>query len=138
MKKYPEIQSSKGFSLIELLIVVGIIGVLTSFAFGYFGDNVIAANRTEGRTALNETAGSLEKCRSLYGTYNAANCTVTFPITSESGLYTITSVLAATSFTLTATPVSGLAQSNDTDCTSLTLDNTGVQGGTGADATECW
>ena len=131
---------SDGFTLIELMIVVAVLGILTSLAFGFFGDNVIAANRTDGRSALHSTAGSLEKCRSLYGSYNAANCNISSPVSvvSDSGYYTITGSPSATSFTLTATPVAGLAQASDTDCTTLTLDNTGVQGGTGADAAECW
>jgi type IV pilus assembly protein PilE len=74
---------SKGFTLIELMIVVAIIGILSSIAFGFFGDNVIAANRSEGRAELTATAASLEKCRSLYGAYNAGGCNVTGPTTGS-------------------------------------------------------
>src|SRR5210317_1204480 len=56
---------SSGFSLIELLITVSIIGILSSLALISYTDNVIAANRTEGRSALQTAAGTLEKCRSL-------------------------------------------------------------------------
>lgn len=131
---------SKGFSLIELMIVVAIIGILTTVALGFFGDNVIASNRSEGRAALSATAGSLEKCKSLYGAYNSANCNVAATVTSDTNYYTIdtTASITPTTFTLTATPVAGGPQTNDTDCTSLTLTNTGVKGGTGADSTACW
>jgi type IV pilus assembly protein PilE len=128
---------SKGFSLIELMIVVAIIGILSTVALGYYRSNVIASNRTEGRSALQTAAGTLEKCRSLYGTYNNANCNYA-DFTSETGLYDVTSVIAASSFTLTATPVAGGRQADDSDCTTMTLTNTGVKGGTGADSTECW
>ncbi|MGD2170925.1 MAG: type IV pilin protein [Gammaproteobacteria bacterium] len=130
-------KQSKGFTLIELMIVVAIVGILSTVAFGYYRNNVIASNRTEGRSALQTAAGTLEKCRSLYGSYNNANCNYA-DFTSESGLYDITSAIAATSFTLTATPVAGGGQADDTDCTTMTLTNTGVKGGTGADSTECW
>ena len=130
-------KKSKGFTLIELMIVVAIIGIVGSIAMVMYGDYVIAANRTEGRSALQTAASTLEKCRSLYGTYTNGNCNYA-DFQSETGLYDITSALADTSFTLTATPVAGSAQNNDTDCTTLTLTNTGLKDGTGADPTECW
>lgn len=132
-----KMKHSKGFSLIELLIVVVIIGILSSVALGYYRSNVIASNRTEGRSALQTAAGTLEKCRSLYGSYNNANCNYA-DFTSETGLYDVTSAIAATSFTLTATPVAGGRQADDGDCTSMTLTNTGIKGGAGANSAECW
>ena len=130
---------SKGFSLIELMIVVAIIGILSAIAMGFFGDNVIASNRSEGRAGLSATAASLEKCKSLYGAYNAGGCNVANTIATDTNFYSIdTTTRTATTFTLTAAPVAGQPQANDADCTSLTLTNTGVKGGTGADAAECW
>jgi type IV pilus assembly protein PilE len=128
-------RKSRGFTLIELMIVVAIIGIVSTIALGMYRDNIISANRTEGRSALQTAAATLEKCRSLYGSYNHANCNYA-DFNSETGLYSITSAIAATSFTLTATP--GARQTDDTDCTTLTLTNTGLKGGTGADTTECW
>ena len=130
---------SSGFSLIELLITVSIIGILSSLALISYTDNVIAANRTEGRSALQTAAGTLEKCRSLYGSYNHANCNYV-DFTTESNFYKVTADgnILASSFTLTATPVAGEPQARDTDCTTLTLTNTGLKGATGADTAECW
>lgn len=128
---------TKGFTLIELMIVVAIIGILTSVALGFYGNSVIAANRTEARAELNKVAGRLEKCRALYGSYTSSNCSVSFPFTTESGLYTVASTPAATTFTLTATPAKS-PQTGDDDCKTITLTNTGIKGSTGDDATECW
>ena len=132
-------RNSKGFSLIELMIVVALIGILSGIAVAYFGDRAVAANRTEGRSALQTAAGTLEKCRSLYGTYNHVNCNYA-DFQTDSGYYDITAAIpaAGTSFVLTATPVAGRSQARDADCTSMTLTNTGIQGGTGADISECW
>jgi type IV pilus assembly protein PilE len=60
--------------------------------------------------------------------------------TTDTNLYKVTGDgnILATSFTFTATPVAGEPQANDADCTTLTLTNTGVKGGSGADASECW
>lgn len=129
---------SHGFSLIELMIVVGLLSVITMLSLGYFGDNVTRANRTEARAGLTEAAGSLEKCRSLYGSYNSANCNLVFPMATDTNYYSITAALGASTFTLTATPVAGGPQAADGDCTTLTLTNTGIKGATGADTGDCW
>ena len=132
-------KKSAGFSLVEIMVVVAIVGILTAIAANMYSDSVISSNRTEGRSALQTAAGTLEKCRSLYGRYsNAAPCNYA-DFTTESGYYNITiSNLTDTTFTLTATPVPGSRQIGDTDCTTMTLTNTGVKAGTGADPTECW
>jgi type IV pilus assembly protein PilE len=127
-----------GFTLIELMIVLVIMGMLAMVAAGYFGDSVIKANRTEARSALTMAAGSLEKCRSLYGAYNSASCNVAFPIVTDSNYYSISTALNSATFTLTATPVAGETQSKDADCTTLMLTNTGIKSATGADSANCW
>ncbi len=132
-------KKTSGFSLIELTIVVAIVAVLSMIAAGFYRDNVIASNRTEARATLAEVAGSLEKCRALYGSYNHANCNVSFPVLSDSNLYSITaSAMAGTTFTLSANPVPGLSQAGDAECKSLTLTNTGVKGATGDNTPVCW
>ena len=128
-----------GFSLIELLIVVALVGILSAVAVNIYSDQVISSHRTEARAALQEAAGILEKCRSLYGSYNNAGCNYA-DFTTESNYYDIMAngTITSSSFTLTATPVAGSRQMADTECTSLTLTNTGVRDGTGTDPTECW
>ncbi len=127
---------SKGFSLIELMIVVALVGILSVIASNMYADNVIASKRSEGRAGLTATAASLEKCRSLYGAYDNANCTVLPTIMTETNIYSIdTTGTTPTTFTLVATAVG--SQVRDGDCTSLSLTNTGVKGGTPA-VNECW
>jgi len=132
-----KIKQIQGFTLIEVIIVVAIIGILSSIAFSSYSNHIISANRTDGRSALTTASASLEKCRALYGSYNNANCNVTLPFNSVEGHYAISGAPTATTFTLTATPNAG-PQTKDTECTTITLTNTGVQGGTGTDITECW
>lgn len=123
-----------GFTLLELMIVVAIVAILASLAMAYYGDNVTSARRTDGRSALLNNVTRLEKCKATYGVYNNAACTIN--ASSPDGFYTVAVVSDATTFTLTASPAG--AQTGDTDCTSITLDNLGQQAGAGADPTECW
>ena len=124
-----------GFTLIELTIVVAIVSFLMAIGYGYYRDSTLSANRTVARAALQDAAGTLEKCRSLYGSYNHANCSYA-NFTTEKNYYTISVARTATTFTLTATPQTGYAQASDTDCSTLTLTNTGLKGATGGGT--CW
>jgi type IV pilus assembly protein PilE len=128
----------QGFTLIELMMVIGIVAIIAILAVSSYGDNVIAAKRSDGRRALQDTAARLEKCKSMYGSYNSNNCSVKFPVASPEGLYSITARVNNTSFQLTATPAAGSSQNNDTDCTSMTLNHLGQKGGTGAAPNVCW
>ena len=127
-----------GFTLIELIIVVAIVAILASISMGLYTSYIIKANRTDARSALTETATSLEKCRALYGAYDNASCNVSLPLDSEKGYYAISGAPAATSFLLTATPKTGTPQVNDKECSTLTFTNTGIESGTGTDITQCW
>jgi type IV pilus assembly protein PilE len=128
-----------GFTLIELMIVVVIVAILASIAFASYQNNIISANRTDGRKELQRIATTLEKCRALNGTYTT-NCSIAngASITSEKGLYTIAVKVTSSTYSLTATPVSGKTQAKDTDCTALTLNNLGQKSGSGADSSRCW
>jgi len=126
---------SAGFSLIELMIVVGITGILGAIAFPSYIHYVTEAKRSDGPIALMNAAQNLERCFSQTNAYNHADCA--FAVTSPEGHYAITIARTPTTFTLTATPQA--ATHTDLICANLTLTHTGVQGesGTGTVA-DCW
>jgi type IV pilus assembly protein PilE len=136
-----------GFSLIELMIAVVIVGILAAIAIPGYTSYIKRANRTDATKSLAAIAQALERCYSQNFTYSntapnvcAAN---TSPVFSGQGYYSIvvTVVPAAApapeTYTMTATPVVA-PQTTDTACATFTLDSTGLQGSTPSPAKTCW
>ncbi len=134
--------SSSGFTLIELLIAVAIVAILAAIAYPSYMNSVLKSGRADAKVELNDVAQRLQRCFTAYNAYNSSSCAVTTAlnnggILSREGLYNITVSLTATTYTLTAAPVSTKRQSKDVTCGSFTLTHTGVRGSTG-DPAICW
>lgn len=132
-------KNAKGFTLIELMIVVAIIAIITSIGYPSYQDSVRKGNRADGLATITETAQRLERCYTSYGSYNNANCPVQSGATINSARahYKVDVTSASSTYTLVATPVSG-QQLKDTKCTTFTVDNTGKKTATGSDYLHCW
>lgn len=133
---------SRGFTLIELMIAVAIVAILAAIAIPSYTQHVVKSNRTEAKTILMQTAQALERCYSRFSAYNASDCSVSFPVNSESGHYQMTEdgqTINATSYTLTAVP-QGTQATRDTKCGNFTLTQNGTRGvsAQGADPNDCW
>ena len=128
-------RGQQGVTLVELMIAVGIVGILAAVAYPSYRNQVMRTTRTEARTALEQRALQLEKCFTRYMSYNNANCAAgQAAANSSTAHYSITISNPggnATSFTLTATPQG--AQAADTQCATLTIRDTGQRGPAG-----CW
>ena len=123
----------QGFSLIELLITVAIIGILAVIAVPMYSDYVARSRQADGQAKLMHVAQDLERCYTQYSKYDDDNCSVfaSGTVISDQGFYEITADLTPSSFTLEATP-------QDEDATTLTLTHLGEQSATGDDPDSCW
>jgi type IV pilus assembly protein PilE len=129
-------KNQSGVTLIELLVTVGIVAILASFAIPSYREYVIRTNRAEAKATLMSTAAALERCYTQ--SYDYQTCGVGFPIMSENGKYQITVQRTASTFTLSAAPQGG--QAKDTGCGTFTLNETDTRAITSGtkSATECW
>ena len=141
MKSCINQRANKGITLIELMIVVVIVAILVSIAVPSYTNYVTRTNRAEGRTVLLNTAQALERCYTRFNAYNDGNCGVTFPITSESGAYSMPDgdqTIGTSTFTLQAVP-QGVQATRDTKCGTLSYNQAGVRGKTGTGTVDdCW
>jgi len=140
-----------GFTLVELLIVVAIVGILALVSYPSYQNHVRKTKRADAKAALTELVNRQEKFFGQCSKY-ADNITAAFPLkfgdcdgkglgasaSSPDKLYTLSvASTGATDYTLTATAASGTTQVDDKpsgqDCTKLTISATGVKG-----PTACW
>lgn len=126
---------ARGFTLMELLIAVVILGILASIALPSYQSNMRRTRRADAKAAITDLAQRLERCFTQYGAYNDASCTVAASSTSAEGYYAVTVARTATTYTVTATAQG--AQTSDSECTSLALNQRGQQSATGS-GTDCW
>jgi type IV pilus assembly protein PilE len=142
--------NQKGFSLMELLIVVTITGILASIAVPTYQNYVQKSRRTDAMAALSELQREMEKFRGSCTSYpdtrsNADDCaagTIDFPATSNEGYYNISIVAAdstANAYTIEADPTGVQADDSDCDPMRITVDNSHPKGEKGNDGGgDCW
>lgn len=138
-------QNDRGFTLIELMIAVAIVGILAAIALPSFQGYMKNSRRSDGHTLLQNAALAQEKWRVSNATYTssvnnlAGVCPTSGNCDSRSGYYrlSITAGSAtATGYTLVATANSATTQASDSGCTAISLTHTTA--GTQYTPATCW
>ena len=112
---------AKGFTLIELMIVIAIVGILAVVAYPSYLDSIRAARRADAMDALLTLQNLQEKYRANNTTYGTM-AQIGGSAASSDGYYTLAVAgNTAVAYTLTATAAAGTSQAADTGCTAPTL-----------------
>ncbi|MCE1161153.1 MAG: prepilin-type N-terminal cleavage/methylation domain-containing protein [Burkholderiales bacterium] len=125
-----------GFTLLELLTVVAIVGVLASIAIGQYNQHIIQSNRRAAVASLYAAQQIMERTRLQTGEYQLLNAAQLANLSTQGQTYTLASSLENNGYTLTATPP---ANQPDTECGVLSITQSDKREVTGsASVTECW
>lgn len=136
--------AQRGFTLIELMIVVAIVGILSAIAYPSYAEYIRKGHRADARAGLLQMQQWLERASTATGVYPTTLPAALNWSADKTKRYTIAFANGNTNaaFTLTATPKDG-PQKND-KCGTYTLDNTGLRGAAGKKSNEsgydpdCW
>ena len=140
---------AQGFTLIELMIVVVIVGILTALMLPGYQNSVLKARRADGRAALADMAARQEKFFAQNNSYTTTVAAVGAGLgvgktTSPDDYYNL-SVAACAGGTIARcyllSAVATGAQDDDVTCTTLSLDSVGrktARDSGGTASTVCW
>lgn len=136
--------SERGFTLLEVMIVVAILAILTAIAVPSYQESIRRGHRSEARAALLQAAQFMERVRTERNSYAPGGAAPTLPGSlaqlpvSGSARYLLSvSSATATTYSLVAQPTGVM---NADVCANLSIDQTGLRSfsGTGATLMHCW
>jgi type IV pilus assembly protein PilE len=142
MSKRALFKRNTGFTLIELMIVVGIIGILAAVGYPNYSEYAKKTRRSEVAALLTEEAQRLERFYSKTGQYSdsVGPPARDHQVSQGNAFYTLTAQRAEQTFVLTATASTALMLGDK--CGGFVLENTGKRDNVGmsgdASVLGCW
>jgi len=140
----PHSIETAGFTLMELMVVVSIIAILSTIAYGSYQRHVVKSRRAAAAACLQERVQRLERFHTAHMSYLDSSGKPPELAQCADGLaqhYQLSlSAVAARTFKLRAEPLGGQAEA-DARCGALMIDQRGVRSVSGAAAAtpeECW
>lgn len=135
----------RGFTLVELMVVVVVLAVLASIAVPSYRTYLLRSHRSEAMTALLQLRSAQERFFLQNGTYATTTAQLTqvqpgglgLVATTPNGYYQISLAAGATATTYTAQAVPLNGQTNDSHCQQFNITEQGARTST-PDATGCW
>lgn len=130
------IKKEFGFTFIELMVSLAIVGVVSAVGYSAYTGNVMTANRAEAQAELMDVRHRLQRCFTVLGKFNdSTNCAVfaqtTTGFQTKKGYYKIyfdaTATPTATTYLLHAEAIKA-PQTKDTKkgCNDLTINQNGI------------
>lgn len=132
----PRIVAARGFTLLELMVVVVIVGILTAIAYPSYIEYVKQARRAEAAVVLIEAAQSAERHFSKTGSYGGAQVPIRSPAVGDV-VYSValaTGGAAQGGYVITASALSDGPMAGD-ECETMTINALGVRS---PDNEKCW
>jgi type IV pilus assembly protein PilE len=149
-------KNSQGFTLIELVVAMVIVGILAAIAIPTYSNYTLKSHRTEAKAALLDAASLEERYFSTNNSYSSTPSDLGYsgvvPFNVGNGYYQISAITVAAptaptgttagtpaTYSITATAVGN--QASDVSCATYTITSAGVTTATGTDpnaSVDCW